>query len=231
MAKKSSQQKNNKTTASTVDQTRKFPDISPKPYLECRVLLEDQILLVDDFQDFLSAPECVAFQKFIDGLPMELTPPKKRGEAERVNYRISILSPHFAQQLHSLLVPHLPSFPSRTDPARKPHSFNSNIRCYKYTPLQYFGPHYDDSVTDSSTGAKSEWTLLIYITGAEDGVDGGETLFYKSERRRAEDTITPPLKRGTALLHKHGQDCLFHEGSPIKKGVKYVLRSDLMFKA
>lgn len=24
------------------------------------------------------------------------------------------------------------------------------------------------------TGAKSEWTLLIYLTGAEDGVEGGE---------------------------------------------------------
>lgn len=24
------------------------------------------------------------------------------------------------------------------------------------------------------TGAKSEWTLLIYLTGIEDGVEGGE---------------------------------------------------------
>ena len=34
--------------------------------------------------------------------------------------------------------------------------------------------HYDDSVKDSVTGDKSEWTLLVYITGAEDGVQGGE---------------------------------------------------------
>lgn len=35
-------------------------------------------------------------------------------------------------------------------------------------------PHYDDSVRDPLTGAKSEWTLLIYLTGVEDGVEGGE---------------------------------------------------------
>jgi hypothetical protein len=112
-----------------------------------------------DCQDFLSPAECLAFQKFIDSLPLELTPPKKRGEADRVNCelagwlagcvrtllkstsadRFSIPSTKFAQELHSLLVPHLPFFPSRSDRTRKPHSFNNNIRCYKYTPAQYFG--------------------------------------------------------------------------------------------
>ena len=45
---------------------------------------------------------------------------------------------------------------------------------YKYTAGQYFGPHYDDSVRDTLTGVKSEWTLLIYLPGAQDGVEGGE---------------------------------------------------------
>lgn len=54
------------------------------------------------------------------------------------------------------------------------HSFNSHIRLYKYTPGQHFGQHYDDSVRDPLTGAKSEWTLLVYVTGVEDGVKGGE---------------------------------------------------------
>ena len=45
---------------------------------------------------------------------------------------------------------------------------------YKYIAGQYFGQHYDDSVRDMVTGAKSEWTLLIYLSGAQDGVEGGE---------------------------------------------------------
>ncbi|KAI0362289.1 hypothetical protein OH77DRAFT_1491713 [Trametes cingulata] len=210
-----------------------FPDVSPKEGLECRAVLEDQILLIDDF---FSPVECKAFVKFIDGLPLELTPPKKRGEAERVNHRMSITSVDFAHRLYAVLAPHLPQFPYPAwakkpagATARAPHSLNSNIRVYKYETGQYFGPHYDDSVRDPETGAKSEWTLLIYLTGSQDGVEGGETIFYRDQRGKPRETIVPPLTRGTALLHRHGQDCLLHEGSPVTKGTKYVLRSDLMF--
>ncbi|KIM49472.1 hypothetical protein M413DRAFT_438659 [Hebeloma cylindrosporum] len=221
-------------SAPLVSSSLAFPEVSQKTDLDCRVILDDQILVIDDL---LSAAECKAFAKFIDKLPLELTPPKKRGEAERVNQRFSVTSVDFAQKLHALLLPHLPSFPypmsmrrpSALDHPRRPQSCNSNIRVYKYAPSQYFGPHYDDSVHDAITGAKSEWTLLIYLTGVEDGVEGGETLFYKEERGKPRQVICPPLKRGTALLHRHGQECMLHEGSPVRKGTKYVLRSDLMF--
>ncbi|KAF5330614.1 hypothetical protein D9619_006000 [Psilocybe cf. subviscida] len=212
-----------------------FPELSPKSDLECTTFLEDQILLIDDL---LTPAECKSFVKFIDSLPLELTPQKKRGEAERVNQRFSVSSLDFAQRMHALITPHLPSFPyptsvrrlpAATDQPRLPQSCNSNIRVYKYSPGQYFGPHYDDSVRDPLTGAKSEWTLLIYLTGMEDGVEGGETLFYKDERGKPRQTLVPALKRGTALLHRHGQECMLHEGSPVLKGTKYVLRSDLMF--
>ncbi|TFK27357.1 hypothetical protein FA15DRAFT_701965 [Coprinopsis marcescibilis] len=189
-----------------------FPEIQPKEDLDCRTVLDDQILIVDDF---LSPYECKEYIKFIDSLPLELTPPKKRGEAERVNHRFSVLSLDFSEKLHALLTPHLPSFPYPTSMPRRvaaqlesncmrhPRSFNSNIRVYKYTPGQYFGPHYDEAVKDSITGAISEWTLLIYLTGQEDGVEGGETLFYNEQQGKPRETITPPLKRGSALLHRH----------------------------
>ncbi|KAH7915008.1 hypothetical protein BJ138DRAFT_1123068 [Hygrophoropsis aurantiaca] len=214
----------------------RFPELSLKESLACRVLLEDQILLIDEF---FSVEECKLFTKFIDALPLELTHPKKKGEADRVNYRFSVTSVPFAQTLHSILLPHLPSFPYPTsvkppastghDTRRLPHSCNSNIRMYKYTPSQHFGPHYDDSVRDSETGAKSEWTLLIYLSGIEDGVEGGETLFYQDERGKPRKVITAPLTRGTALLHRHGHECMLHEGSLVQSGTKYILRSDLMF--
>ncbi|KAF5324832.1 hypothetical protein D9611_004252 [Ephemerocybe angulata] len=215
-----------------------FPPLSEKVELECTTVMEDQIFIVEDF---FSPQECKEFVKFIDSLPLELTPPKKKGEADRVNHRFSVASPSFAQSLHALLTPHLPSFPypSSVHPKRRisqpdgeprhPHSFNSNIRVYKYTQGQYFGPHYDDSVKDSVTGDTSEWTLLVYLTGEEDGVEGGETLFHNEQRGKPKEIITPPLKRGSALLHRHGFECMLHEGSPVLKGTKYVLRSDLMF--
>lgn len=102
--------------------------------------------------------------------------------------RFSVTSVEFAQRLHTLLAPHLPSFPypasvkrPNADTSRKPHSCNSNIRVYKYTPSQHFGPHYDEAVRDPQTGAKSEWTLLIYLTGVEDGLQGGEVFLHDDE--------------------------------------------------
>ncbi|KAI6045648.1 hypothetical protein EDC04DRAFT_3030930 [Pisolithus marmoratus] len=236
MVRKGSKQSARIAPSKREDQHIEFPAISPKNDLLPRVILEDQIVTIDGF---LSTEECKKFVRFIDGLPLELTPPKKKGEAERVNYRLSVFSPPFSEKLHSLLLPHLPSFPhpasARKHPtpendhrSRLPHSCNSNIRIYKYTPLQHFGAHYDESVKDTHTGAKSEWTLLIYLTGAEDGIKGGETIFY-DDKGKLRETIVAPLTRGTALLHRHGNECLLHEGALVEEGTKYVLRSDLMF--
>jgi len=73
---------------------------------------------------------------------------------------------------------------------------------YKYTPNQHFGPHYDDAVVDpSGNGSRSEWTLLIYLTGIEDGVKGGETVFYLDSKMKKQ--VKAPLNRGTALLHRY----------------------------
>ncbi|KAF8626307.1 hypothetical protein AX15_004977 [Amanita polypyramis BW_CC] len=185
-----------------------FPVIQPKERLPCHVLLQNQIILIDNF---LSAIECKAYTKFIDALPLKLTPAKKRGETERVNYRFSVTSTDFASKLLTSLLPHLPSLPpsasAKTKPSnlnnpRLPNSLNSNIRLYKYTASQHFGPHYDESVQDKLTGTKSEWTLLIYVTGQEDGVEGGQTLFYIQERNQPKQVITVPLTRGSILLHR-----------------------------
>ncbi|KAH9180487.1 hypothetical protein EDB89DRAFT_31071 [Lactarius sanguifluus] len=204
-----------------------FPELSEKNHVRCDTFLEDQVLLLEQSAKPLST--------LLTSQPLELTPPKKRGEADRINYRVSISSPEFAGRLWTVLRPHLPSFPypaSVTPPAagsRIAHSLNSNIRVYKYTPSQHFNPHYDDSVRDAKTGAVSEWTLLIYLTGVEDGVRGGETIFYPNSKAKASEAMVVPLTRGTALLHRHGGECLLHEGSQVRSGTKYILRSDIMF--
>ena len=108
-----------------------------------------------------------------------------------------------------MIGPHLPNFPYPASVATKAkvaaragHSLNSNIRMYKYTPSQHFGPHYDDAVADTSgNGSRSEWTLLIYLTGVEDGVRGGETVFYLDSKMKKQ--VKAPLNRGTALLHRY----------------------------
>jgi len=92
-------------------------------------------------------------------------------------------------------------------------------------------------------GRPTRWTLLIYLSGEEDGVVDGQTVFYtQASRKSPEVPIVVPLTRGTALLHRHGADCLpsvdapidradsrSHEGRPVTRGTKLVLRSDVTF--
>ena len=90
--------------------------------------------------------------------------------------------------------------------------------------------------------AKTTWTLLIYLTGPATGCMGGETVFYpesaparsfsgkKSKGREPAPPVVVGLEVGKALLHKHGQDCLLHEGRKVTRGDKWVIRSDICVK-
>ncbi len=83
--------------------------------------------------------------------------------------------------------------------------------------------------------ARTTWTLLIYLQECI----GGETVFYpelgparKFSGKSSHDTepvaVRPEV--GMALLHKHGQECLLHEGREVKEGIKWIIRSDLCIK-
>ena len=97
---------------------------------------------------------------------------------------------------------------------------NSNIRFYRYERGQRFGRHIDERV--ETIDGMSKYTLLIYLSD----VTGGETVFY-SHRGRQLVSVNP--KPGRVLLHRHGDDCLEHEALPVVQGIKYVLRSDVIF--
>lgn len=44
------------------------------------------------------------------------------------------------------------------------------------------------------------------------------------------EPIVIGLEVGMALLHKHGQECLLHEGREVHEGEKWIIRSDLCVK-
>ena len=51
----------------------------------------------------------------------------------------------------------------------------------RYEPGQRFNRHYDDSA-DMGDGLKTAYTLLVYLSGQEHGMQGGETVFYSHGR-------------------------------------------------
>ena len=115
-------------------------------------------------------------------------------------------------------------------PPSNPLSCNPNLRLYKYLPGHSFGPHVDESVV-VGTG-RTKLTVLIYLSNCH----GGETRFevppnivVRSGGRALPENIAFAPKAGSLLLHLHGDDCLLHQGDPVIRGTKYVLRSDVVY--
>lgn len=92
---------------------------------------------------------------------------------------------------------------------------NELFRFYKYSPGQRFKMHKDGSFIRDPYEA-SQYTFLIYLNNE---YEGGETIFASGE------TIRP--QTGSALIFHHP---LRHEGALLETGVKYVLRTDIMYR-
>ena len=98
---------------------------------------------------------------------------------------------------------------------RRPVGVNERFRCYRYAPGQRFAPHYDGAFRRSRS-ERSELTFMIYLN---DDFTGGHTVFHDLDA-----DVAP--RRGMALLFQHA---VLHEGCAVTSGVKYVLRSDVMY--
>jgi hypothetical protein len=85
---------------------------------------------------------------------------------------------------------------------------------------------YNPPSTTKSIPALTTWTLLIYLTTCT----GGETVFYPDATRAHPNpkpiAVAPEV--GMALLHRHGDRCMVHEGRVVTGGEKWVVRSDLV---
>lgn len=75
--------------------------------------------------------------------------------------------------------------------------------------------------------------MLLYLTSPATGCIGGETVFYpeppkgRSKRDPPPEPLAVGLEVGLALLHRHGAECMLHEGREVLAGEKWVIRSDL----
>jgi len=91
---------------------------------------------------------------------------------------------------------------------------NERFRFYKYYPEQEFKPHQDGSFI-RNIHEWSSYTFMIYLNAE---MVGGETKFNTH-------TIKPAT--GKALIFRHE---LVHQGCKVLEGVKYVLRTDVMYQ-
>jgi prolyl 4-hydroxylase len=95
---------------------------------------------------------------------------------------------------------------------------NELLRCYRYRPGARFAPHADGAFERDST-EQSYYTLIVYLN---EGFGGGRTTFL------VEPEVAIRPETGMGLLFQHP---IIHEGSLVTSGTKYVVRSDLMYRA
>lgn len=230
-----------------------FTPLIPEADLALHETLPGQIVVIPNFW---TATLCKNYVNFLSTLPLTTTPGKpKKGDAVRVNDRFQIDDPAFAERLWSstslrnLVLGHAEQDGlNRNEDQRRELwggqvvGLNPNIRIYRYTQGQYFDQHYDDSNYVTIPGsppvpARTTWTLLLYLTSSATGCVGGETVFYPeppSKKKKSKESVPSPfvveLEVGLALLHRHGAQCMLHEGREVLQGEKWIIRSDLCVK-
>lgn len=91
---------------------------------------------------------------------------------------------------------------------------NELFRFYKYGHGQKFKKHVDESFIRNDEEA-SYYTFMVYLN---EGYEGGETSF---------DEKIVKGQTGMALVFLHS---LAHEGAEVLAGIKYVLRTDIMYR-
>jgi prolyl 4-hydroxylase len=166
----------------------------------------------------LSPTECAALVTRIEAMGPTLAPVSRAegpviDERTRNNTRVIFDDHALAGVLFERLRPSVPALLSGMRAA----AANERLRCYRYTPGQRFAPHYDGSFYRNDV-ERSLLTVLVYLN---EGFSGGETALLDVGR-----VIKP--KTGMALLFQHA---ILHEGACVTAGVKYVARSDVMYRA
>jgi predicted 2-oxoglutarate/Fe(II)-dependent dioxygenase YbiX len=128
--------------------------------------------------------------------------------AIRNNQRVVFEEPHWVQLLWS----RLSSFGLPILDHQGPHGLPRALRFYKYTQDQRFKMHKDGAWHEDEYTSKL--TLLVYLN---EDFSGGATDFRG---------VVETPKTGNAVLFVHDT---WHEGQIVTAGVKYALRSDVLY--
>jgi prolyl 4-hydroxylase len=163
-------------------------------------------------ESFLNSLECTALVKRAEDLGFEPAPIVTAGGVKvqmdtRNNDRCVFDDPPLAEQLWSRARAGIPA----VFDGRQALSLNERFRLYY--PGQRFAWHADVPYRR----ANGEISLLTFMVYLNSGYEGGATRFESTKVSGEE---------GMALIFQHG---LVHEGTEVVRGVKYALRSDVMY--
>ncbi|CAE7041464.1 unnamed protein product [Symbiodinium sp. CCMP2592] len=181
--------------------------------------------------DLLSEAECEAFVTVLEELGFHTDAAVSLPYSFRHMTNCNLCVPEFVDQLLYKRCEHL----LPTIAGYKPVGLNAKFRCYRYQPGDYFKPHTDGAWPGSRVTEKgfqsdafgdrySQLTFLILLT---DDYEGGATRFFLED----DSSVAVRTPRGGVLVFPHGYhpDSPLHEGSPIHSGVKYIIRTEVLY--
>lgn len=166
-------------------------------------------------RNFLDADECVEFITASEAegyseAPITTSFGPRMMKDVRNNTRLLRNDPVLAAALYEKAKPFLPQQIGSYTIC----GMNELFRFYRYHPGEQFKRHRDGAFIRNDKEL-SYYTFMIYLNA---GFEGGATTFSGI-------TVTP--ETGTALIFRHTQ---LHEGTTVESGVKYVLRTDVMYR-
>ena len=117
---------------------------------------------------------------------------------------------------------------------------NARLRLYRYQPGAIYRPHVDGSWPGSGMHGNEyhydyfgdRWSRLTFLVYLNDDFEGGGTTFYVPSKDVGNiEAFTVEPRQGSVLVFPHGgvAGSLVHEGSFCKVGVKYIIRSDVLY--
>jgi predicted 2-oxoglutarate/Fe(II)-dependent dioxygenase YbiX len=166
----------------------------------------ENFLTIQECKNLIDLSENIGYQEAEVSLPEGAKMMKGIRNNERLIYQNLELAEHYWQKIQ-------PYVPSQIDD-NEAIGLNEQFRFYKYQPNQRFKRHIDGRFKRNDR-EESRITFMIYLN---EDFEGGATIF---------DEISIQPKTGMALCFIHEQK---HEGSPVISGIKYVLRSDVMYR-
>lgn len=177
-----------------------------------RIDLEQDIYLLEDFFTSRECDELILWseQRGYEEAKVQVDGKEMMMKGIRNNSRITYVDVDLAERIWERFKPHAVLKFGNSEAI----GLNELFRFYRYEPGQYFKKHVDGSFV-RGIGEASCFTFMIYLN---DDFEGGETTFGNF-------AVKP--KKGTALVFHHP---VKHAGEPILSGVKYALRTDVMYR-
>ncbi|KAJ5145405.1 hypothetical protein N7448_002797 [Penicillium atrosanguineum] len=192
--------------------------------------------------DVLSPAECraiIAAGESVNFLPD--APLREDGD-------ISILAHNFYWVIdtafHDILWARISPYVPPSINGRLVRGINRRFRVYRYVPGAEYRCHIDGAwppsgilpddtyVYDSSPREKKQSSMYTFLLYLNDEFEGGETTFFMPAAREGILNAYPvrPVMGAVAIFpHGEANGALLHEGTGVRKGAKYIIRTDVEY--